>query len=59
MRLMSSLLLKNSTKEDSEAPDGGWYALRLRMSIGKTVAALPEYLYTVEKRLQEEWREAA
>ena len=28
-------------KEDSEAPDGGWYALRLRMSIGKTVAALP------------------
>ncbi|MEZ3533261.1 MAG: glycosyltransferase family 2 protein [Muribaculaceae bacterium] len=36
-------------KEDSEAPDGGWYALRLRMSIGKTVAALPEYLYTVEK----------
>lgn len=37
------------TREDSEAPDGGWYALRLRMSIGKTVAALPEYLYTVEK----------
>ena len=35
--------------EESEAPDGGWYALRLRMSIGKTIAALPEYLYTVEK----------
>ncbi len=37
------------TIEESEAPDGGWYALRLRMSIGKTIAALPEYLYTVEK----------
>ncbi len=34
---------------ESGAPDGGWYALRLRMSIGKTVASLPEYLYTVEK----------
>lgn len=34
---------------ESDSPDGGWYALRLRMSIGKTVASLPEYLYTVEK----------
>lgn len=34
---------------ESESPDGGWYALRLRMSIGKTVASLPEYLYTVER----------
>ncbi len=40
---------ENFAPEESEAPDGGWYALRLRMSIGKTVAALPEYLYTVEK----------
>ena len=31
------------------SPDGGWYALRLQMSIGKTIAAVPEYLYTVEK----------
>lgn len=31
------------------APDGGWYALRLRMSIGRTIAAVPEYLYTVKK----------
>lgn len=30
-------------------PDGGWYMLRLKMSIGKTVASLPEYLYTVGK----------
>ena len=31
------------------APDGGWYALRLRMSVGRTIAAVPEYLYTVNK----------
>ena len=37
------------SSEESNTPDGGWYALRLRMSIGKTVASLPEYLYTVEK----------
>ncbi|MCH5225768.1 MAG: glycosyltransferase family 2 protein [Muribaculaceae bacterium] len=30
--------------------DGGWYELRLRMSIGRTIAAVPEYLYTVEQR---------
>lgn len=35
--------------DESAAPDGGWYALRLRMSIGKTIASIPEYLYTVEK----------
>ena len=40
---------ENFSHEESCAPDGGWYALRLRMSIGKTIAALPEYLYTVEK----------
>lgn len=40
---------ENFSPEESEAPDGGWYALRLRMSVGKTVAALPEYLYTAEK----------
>ena len=35
---------------DNLDPDGGWYALRLKMSIGKTIAAVPEYLYTVEKK---------
>ena len=35
---------------ESDAPDGGWYALRLWMSIGRTIAAVPEYLYTVEKK---------
>lgn len=29
--------------------DGGWYELRLRMSVGRTIAAIPEYLYTVSK----------
>lgn len=29
--------------------DGGWYELRLRMSMGRTIAAIPEYLYTVKK----------
>ena len=33
----------------SEQIDGGWYELRLRMSVGRTVAAIPEYLYTVDK----------
>lgn len=37
------------TEDDSKSPDGGWYALRLRMSIGRTVAAVSEYLYTAEK----------
>lgn len=37
------------TTDESLGPDHGWYALRLRMSIGKTVASLPEYLYTVER----------
>lgn len=37
------------TPEDSACPDGGWYALRLRMSIGNVIAMIPEYLYTVNK----------
>ena len=32
-----------------ESPDGGWYELRLNMSVGRTIAAVPEYLYTVRK----------
>ena len=31
------------------SPDGGWYELRLNMSVGRTIAAVPEYLYTVKK----------
>ena len=33
----------------NDSPDGGWYALRLRMSMGKTVAAIPEYMYSVRR----------
>ncbi len=34
---------------DSNAADGGWYALRLRITMGKMVVMVPEFLYTVEK----------
>lgn len=35
--------------EHSDYVDGGWYELRLRMSLGRTIASLPEYMYTVSK----------
>lgn len=35
--------------EESEAPDGGWYALRLRLSQGRYFQMIPEYLYTCER----------
>ena len=35
--------------EESDMPDGGWYALRLRLSIGNMIVRIPEYLYTVER----------
>lgn len=38
------------TDKESSMLDGGWYALRLRMTIGKMIAMVPEYLYTVERR---------
>ncbi len=38
------------TSKESSMLDGGWYALRLRMTIGKMIAMVPEYLYTVERR---------
>ncbi|MCH5226222.1 MAG: glycosyltransferase family 2 protein [Muribaculaceae bacterium] len=37
------------TQTTDKMIDGGWYELRLRMSVGRTIAAVPEYLYTVEK----------
>lgn len=40
---------ENCSPEDSEAIDGGWFALRLRVTMGKMVVMVPEYLYTVEK----------
>lgn len=38
------------TDKESAMLDGGWYALRLRMTIGKMICMIPEYLYTVERR---------
>lgn len=35
--------------DESELLDGGWYALRLRVTMGKMIAMIPEYLYTAEK----------
>lgn len=48
---VADALAASDEMEDSanEAPDGGWYELRLNMSVGRTIAAVPEYLYTVSK----------
>lgn len=35
--------------EDSQYADGGWYALRLRLSQGRYFTMLPEYLYRMEQ----------
>lgn len=40
---------EDMANERGNAIDGGWYELRLRMSMGRTIAAIPEYLYTVSK----------
>lgn len=40
---------ENFGDEESEMADGGWYALRLRMTMGRMLAMIPEYLYTVER----------
>lgn len=37
------------TQEESNYIDGGWYALRLRLSQGRFFQMLPEYLYTVKR----------
>lgn len=37
------------TDKESDQFDGGWYALRLRVTLGKMIMMIPEYLYTVEK----------
>lgn len=36
-------------EEDEDYIDGGWYGLRLRLGIGKVIASVPEYLYTVDR----------
>lgn len=37
------------TEEESKYLDGGWYALRLRMSQGHFFQMIPEYLYTMQR----------
>lgn len=37
------------TDKESAMMDGGWYALRLRVTMGKMVVMIPEYLYSVQK----------
>lgn len=37
------------SEDESDYIDGGWYALRLRLSQGRFFQMLPEYLYTVER----------
>ena len=37
------------TDAESSMLDGGWYAMRLRITIGKMMAMIPEYLYTAER----------
>lgn len=36
-------------EEESAYLDGGWYAFRLRLSMGNYFVEIPEYLYTVER----------
>lgn len=40
---------EDTAAEDSAYLDGGWYALRLRVTMGKMIAMIPEYLYTASK----------
>ncbi|MCM1368958.1 MAG: glycosyltransferase family 2 protein [Candidatus Amulumruptor caecigallinarius] len=40
---------ETEARHDAKYSDGGWYALRLRMTMGRIVAMIPEYLYTASK----------
>ena len=51
LNVADALAASEEMKESSlNSLDGGWYELRLRMSVGRTIAAIPEYLYTVKKK---------
>lgn len=43
------LAASEDMNEESALLDGGWYALRLRVTMGKMIAMIPEYLYTASK----------
>lgn len=50
LNVADALAASDEMLSSGEIPiDGGWYELRLRMSVGRTIAAIPEYLYTVKK----------
>jgi len=40
------LSVTENMTEESKMLDGGWYALRLRVTMGRMIAMVPEYLYT-------------
>ncbi len=37
------------SQSESDLLDGGWYALRLRITNGRMIAMIPEYLYTAQR----------
>lgn len=43
------LAASEDMEEESNMLDGGWYALRLKVTMGKMIAMIPEYLYTAER----------
>ena len=49
LNVADALAASEEMDDKSKDIDGGWYELRLRMSVGRTIAAVPEYLYTVDK----------
>lgn len=40
---------EHGAEEESQLPDGGWYALRLRATLGRSIVMIPEYLYTAKR----------
>lgn len=43
------LAVTENMAEESKMLDGGWYALRLRVTMGRMIAMVPEYLYTASQ----------
>lgn len=44
------LAVSDDLDDESKNMDGGWYALRLRLSVNSLIARMPEYLYTAERK---------
>lgn len=43
------LAASDDLEAESQFPDGGWYALRLRLSVMRMIVNVPEYLYTCRR----------